>query len=78
MDGKQITFAIAARAQRPAGMCGQRGVDHRVANAAESVAVGIGRLHDHRIGLMLSIGGSTEWSRSRSSFRIFGKFNCVS
>ena len=44
----------SARAQRPAGVRGQRGVDHRVANAAESVAVGIGHLHEHRIGYALN------------------------
>ena len=27
---------------------------------------------------MLSIGGSTEWSRSRNSFSTFGKFTCGS
>ena len=41
LDGKQITFAIAARAQRPAGMCGQRGVDHRVGMLPKAFALGI-------------------------------------
>jgi hypothetical protein len=54
LDGKQFAFAVAARAQRPAGMRGQRGLDHRMANATESVAVGIGRLHEHRIGHALN------------------------
>src|SRR6202023_3064245 len=48
--GEQVTRAIAGRAQRPADMRGERCREQWVADAAESVAGGIRRLHQHRIG----------------------------
>jgi hypothetical protein len=49
LDREQFNFAIAARPQRPTGMRGQRCGQQRAADAAESVAVGIRRLYQHRI-----------------------------
>ena len=53
LDGEQIALAIARRAQRPADMRGDRRIEQRMPKTPDRIAIGIDRLHEHRIGRRL-------------------------